>query len=547
MTDLFVIGSCLNSDVAHKQNAFLDTVYAVATLIPGDLDLDTLQPESERRVIRQLLTSLGDDWQIIPKVGILLDNANAEIDVVLASRHRGVFVVEVKGGIIAVRSGRWYQNGEPLKKDPFTQIASAKHQLARRLKSMGLDLEGLFISELVVLPDVGDAPAEGLGPSAPRSHLWTSHELHVPGSALNFISKEHSLVPEDQYLRFLRALCPSVELTSIEGRYFQGALRKIEDETKLHLDAVARLGDSNREFLVTGSAGTGKTFLAEKWARRCATRGERTLLVCYNLPISEEIAQRLEDTEVLVRTFHRLVEELLTPFGFKIPESPTSEWWETVPSQQLVEHADQIANRFDSIIIDEGQDFRPHWLEALKAIHNPVGPRRFLMLADPDQAIYVGPWSPPEGMPSLKLETNLRSSRAVARHVQKLGGAQPNKLALEGAPVSHREATADTLASVVAEEISRLLSKYEVPPAQLAVITRRTKERDLLLAARMPVRLVRWSERDEESSLCETIHRTKGLERLAIIYVDLDSNRDRQLEYIASGRAMLHLVAVVGR
>jgi hypothetical protein len=63
----------------------------------------------------------------------------------------------------------------------------------------------------------------------------------------------------------------------------------------------------------------------------------------------------------------------------------------------------------------------------------------------------------------------------------------------------------------------------------------------------MPVRLVRWSDRDEESSLCETIHRTKGLERLAIIYVDLDSNRDRQLEYIASGRAMLHLVAVVGR
>ena len=40
----------------------------MATLIPEDLDLDGLHPESERRVIRELLLRLGDDWQIVPKV-----------------------------------------------------------------------------------------------------------------------------------------------------------------------------------------------------------------------------------------------------------------------------------------------------------------------------------------------------------------------------------------------------------------------------------------------------------------------------------------------
>lgn len=91
----------------------------MATLIPEDLDLSGLHPESERRVIRELLLRLGDDWQIIPKVGILVGNKNAEIDIVLASRHRGVFVLEVKGGIIAVRNGQWYSNNEKLKTDPF--------------------------------------------------------------------------------------------------------------------------------------------------------------------------------------------------------------------------------------------------------------------------------------------------------------------------------------------------------------------------------------------------------------------------------------------
>jgi hypothetical protein len=150
-------------------------------------------------------------------------------------------------------------------------------------------------------------------------------------------------------------------------------------------------------------------------------------------------------------------------------------------------------------------------------------------------------------MPKLVLETNLRSSKAVARHVQKLGGAQPNKLALEGAPVAQRTATLESLPSVVAEEIARLRREYDIPPVQLAVITRRTKDRDLLMQSAMPIRLTRWEHRDEESVLCETIHRTKGLERLAIIYVDLEPGRNRQLEYIGSGRAMLHLVAVVAQ
>lgn len=517
----------------------------MATLIPDDLDLDGLHPESERRVIRELLLRLGDDWQIIPKVGILVDNKNAEIDIVLASRHRGVFVLEVKGGIIAVRNGQWYSNNEKLKTDPFSQIAGAKHQLARRLKAIGLNLDGLFINEVVVLPDVGDVPAEGLGPNAPRSHCWTRLELQTPEPALAQIRPENTVVPQHQYQRFLQALCPTVELSAMEGRYVQGTRKKLDDETKSKLEIAARLGDFNQNFLVTGSAGTGKTFLAERWARRCATRGEQTLLLSYNLPISEDIAQRLADTDVKVATFHGLVEQLLQPHGFAIPASPSAEWWEQAPAQQLSENAHLVSDRYDAIIIDEGQDFRPHWLEALKKLYRVGGPQRMLMLADPTQAIYGGGWTPPEGFATLQLETNLRSSRAVARYVQSVGGAAPNKSAPEGAPVAQRTATMQSLASVVADEILRIRREYDIAPAQFAIITRHTRERDFLLASPMPVPLARWNQRDEESIVCETIHRTKGLERLAVIYVDLDESRSEQLEYIGSSRAMLHLVAVV--
>ena len=60
----------------------------------------------------------------------------------------------------------------------------------------------------------------------------------------------------------------------------------------------------------------------------------------------------------------------------------------------------------------------------------------------------------------------------------------------------------------------------------------------------MPLPLVRWEDRDEGKVVCETIHRVKGLEKLAIIMVDLDDKIDEMTDYIGASRAMLHLVKV---
>ena len=73
--------------------------------------------------------------------------------------------------MIPVRNGVWYQYDRPLKKNPIDQVGAAKHRLIARLNEMRVNLDGLFISEVVVLPKIGDTPAEGLGPGAPRSRI----------------------------------------------------------------------------------------------------------------------------------------------------------------------------------------------------------------------------------------------------------------------------------------------------------------------------------------------------------------------------------------
>lgn len=515
----------------------------MAILLPSDFDVEALNPESERRVLRELLAVLSDEWYVVPKVPILIEGQNAEIDFVAISQNFGVLLFEIKGGLISVKDGAWYQYDRKLKQTPFEQLVKAKHKLISRLKEMRVDSAGLFVSEVVVLPDVGDAPTEGLGPGAPRERLWVKYDLVGADVLISRLHREKSPVPKKTLQKFLKAICPTVELTETGGRFHAAMVNRIDAATRAQLDNLVGLAD-NQRFLVTGGAGTGKTYLAEAWARRCAARGERTLLLSYNVPLAEDLAVRVEDTEIVVGSYHRFVLALLKPFGVTVPSNVEADWWDQVPPAALIEHSDLIADRFDTIVLDEGQDFKRHWLEALSSLFREDGPKKLLMVADHLQALYAPGWTPPPNTPSLALSTNLRSSRAIASHVAKLGGAGPNASAPVGPAVRELRANISNIAQLVAREISRLTVELEIPSSQIAVLARHRQLRDRLISSPMPSPLVRWEDRDEGKIVCETIHRVKGLERVAVILIDLDEAQDGMTEYIGASRAILHLVKV---
>lgn len=514
----------------------------MAWLVPATMPLTYIEYESERNVVIQLLQRLSDDWVVIPKVTITYRGRNSEVDVVCVSRHRGVVLLEVKGGRVSIKEGQWYSYDNKIK-NPIEQIVGAKHQLVKRMQQLRIDLHDLFMQEMTVLPDVLDVPADGLGPGAPREVIFASVDLEDPEASFARVTREHPPIPVDRFKAFIRALCPTVVLTEEGGRFHQTVLHRVDDETVNRLGALVGLS-TNQRVLAIGAAGTGKTFLAERWARQCAERGERTLFVCYNVPLAEDLAQRMEDSGVDVFSFHRLARSVLGSTDFVVPPDATSEWWDTVPAQQLIERSESTSMRYDTIVVDEGQDFRPTWWEALDTLFSPSGAHRLLVVADPLQAIYAGPWAAPANMMQVPLVVNVRSTRAVGNHVKGLGGAEPNTAAPTGFPVRRHSATPETVVDVVSQEVERLVGECAIPPMHVAILTSHRELRDQLLASPMPVKLTRWEQRDEDTIICETIHRVKGLERLAIILVDLDETRPRELDYIGSSRAVLHLTVV---
>lgn len=60
-----------------------------------------------------------------------------EGDFVIAAPERGLLALEVKGGNIQQRDGRWFQNSAPMKVDPRAQGNEFVRKLVQRLKRDG--------------------------------------------------------------------------------------------------------------------------------------------------------------------------------------------------------------------------------------------------------------------------------------------------------------------------------------------------------------------------------------------------------------------------
>ena len=510
----------------------------MATLLPADFDL-TLLPHSEQRVCKAFLLGLDDTWTVIPSVPIVVDGADSEIDVVLVSASRGVIVVEVKGGVISIEQGRWLQNGRPLQKSPGQQITKAKHNLLKRLRSVGIEMQGMFLCHVIALPDVGSVPPGGLGLDAPAELVFAKPELEFPSAAVDRVLREHGPIPPERVAKLLAALRPDIALEGSEGQVLQWAGKHLDAETRVHLTNVSGL-DKNHRVLVSGGAGTGKTMLVLEWAKRAVERGDRTLVVCFNKPIADQLQRSLERTPAMVGTYHDLVFRLLEPHGFRIGASPTPDYWLHVLTDALAFHADNVGTPFDTIIVDEGQDIHPHWFDSLERLLDPNGPKNLLVVADPAQAIYVKPWNPPEDMVALPMVFNLRNCAAIAKLVQRLGGPAPLPSAPYGDAVVHLYAGGTKeVRKRVRDTVQALSQTYGIPFSQIAVLCTHTNVRDALLAEPIDgCPLVRWVDRSEDAVLCETVQRTKGLERTAVILVDMSGEPDKVLLYIGASRAV---------
>lgn len=517
-------------------------------LIPDDFPMECLANAEERLVVQALVDQLSDDWHVIADVGMGDRDRDRQTDIVIAHHRDGVAVIEVKGHRVSIDQGIWKAHGSPMTPQPLAQAKDNAYTLRSRLRATHPTLSRLEVAWAVALPNTtvidGRLPME-----IDQRQVLTCDRLEHARDAVDELMSYRLAQPLGQVgiERLLQLLRPDVDFAWDPEARARLARAKLDVICAEHVSVLSRL-DLNRKVCVTGGAGSGKTRLAVEWVRRGLDRGERVLLCCYNDPLGGELADRLPDHErLVVGAYFPLAMSLSGMVELDVPDDAGRDWWDQVAVGHLQRHWHEITQRFDTIVIDEAQDFSPAWLAQLQQLLDPHGPRRFLMVADEAQGVYSRGFtlpSPDDGWARCELITNCRNTFGIASLLSaRLGGpAAPEGAMPEALGIGYVEANdLDTLSELVIEECDRIIDHEGHAPARVLVATFGSEVRDRL---RDEHAFVRWEDSDDQTIVCETVHRSKGLEFDYVVLAATSNDMSDALLYVGVSRAIAGLTVI---
>ncbi|ROS79128.1 nuclease-related domain-containing DEAD/DEAH box helicase [Cellulomonas sp. PhB143] len=434
---------------------------------------------AEHSVWRALRDHLPDDVVVLSGVDLQDGDVEREIDLLVAWPGVGIAAIEVKGGYIRRVDGEWRQgSGEREHRiDPVDQVQDARHRLQGYLRAHGYGAGAARTVHLVAFPHVAVPDTWGTI-DLPRAMLIDRADVE---SGAGVVSRVRHAVTQHGQGR--RPLLPDdvEELVEALAGGFPSQVDNLvaasmhESHSDQLTEAQARilevLGQQQR-MRVIGGAGSGKTWLALEQARRRAKAGERVALLCYSRGLGRYL-QRVVDTwprrerPVFVGLFHDLPVE----WGAARGADDDPDHWERRLPLALAElaAARPAAELFDSVVVDEAQDFGDLWWPSLlRCLRDPDEGGLFVFMDDA-QRVFPRDGRAPIELPPFVLDENLRSTKQIAQTFSSMADARVRPRGLDGPPVRMVDVPQDA-AIATADDCVEILVDEGWPPGSIALL-----------------------------------------------------------------------------
>jgi hypothetical protein len=370
---------------------------------PAQRELDTLA---------RLKAGLPDDYTVYHAVHWTnVEGRHAiygEIDFVIANQAGDLLVIEQKTGALDETAEGLAKRHEGKARLISVQMArtaeSLRAKLARSLDGTEIRLDYLLHcpDHRVLAPTTAGLSPERIVDASRRDRLCAVIQDILPRGTHSPTARR-----VDRFLRDIIRL--EVDVSALIGQ-----ARTLVTRLAGGLAHWARQLDIEPYRLrVTGTAGSGKTQLALAEYREAVEQGKRPLYVCFNRPLADHF-NRIAPQGGLICSFHTLCDQLLRTAGRKPDFSQPDAF------ARLVDEAEALAVPagflFDTVIVDEGQDFDARWRDMVLRLAKPSA--RVLWLEDPMQNLYGN--TPPElpGWVRLRAQSNFRSPRPVVSFLQ---------------------------------------------------------------------------------------------------------------------------------
>jgi hypothetical protein len=514
--------------------------------------------QREIETLARLAEALPDDYAVYHAVHWTnLERGYSvfgEIDFIVMNRAGDLLVIEQKAGFLDETPDglvkRYPGRTHSVVADLARNVEALRSKLAARPDAPSARIDYLFYC-----PDYQVRQPHGAG-LAPERIVDANRRGELPAIVADVLPPGEPNV--DATKKAHRFLCDVIQLETDVSALI-GRARNLVARISGGLAHWARQLDfAPFRLRVTGTAGSGKTQLALAEYRAAVERGRRPLYLCYNRPLADHF-RGIAPEGGLACTLHAFCQQRLRAAG-RVPDFSRPGAFD-----RLLDDAAQLPVdddwRFDTIIVDEGQDFTDDWRDLV--LRHAAPDARLLWLEDPLQNLYAKPPVVLDGWVRLSSFANFRCPRPVVRFLAPLLPADiPVEAAspLEAGAVELLTYRDDASLLQALKDAIRLCYSAGFRKEDVAVVSYHGRDNSLLMRYDRigPHTLRRFTgEYDllgapvfsEGDVLIESVYRFKGQAAPAVVFaeVDFDALDDRAVRklFVGATRAMLKLVLVV--
>lgn len=329
----------------------------MAKMYPKNLSLYQ-HTYSEAKVFNALKEQLDDRISVFFSISWIANvnglKEQSECDFLIFDPMYGFLTCEVKGGKgLKVENDEWYliDNNEErkLKRSPMRQAEeSSRYFYELYSKEFMFDFKGVYGS-ISIFPNfvINDPILMDNRPDELVLDLSDMDNLaQCITKAFIFWKRKHSTIgfTQDQKKNFLSLIQKRIAISAAAGALIEDKEKEIDTINRVQDNYVYLLKNYKQAF-ISGGAGTGKTWIALKFAKKELEEGKDILITCYNPGLIKFFSEHLKEySKAKIATIPQLFEE----DGIEDKELSSDKIYEYYESNTF--------KKYDTIIVDEAQD-----------------------------------------------------------------------------------------------------------------------------------------------------------------------------------------------
>lgn len=534
------------------------------------------QSSGEKRVFEYLKANAPSNWYVfhsfrLPKHKYVVFG---EADFVVAAPGYGIFVLEVKSGGVGFDGSDWLfanRSGEVTqkKRGPFQQAREAMFEMEGILSEKlgkAYDRIHLLYGYGVIFTDEEHFPAQSMTEDEPWRLCQKADKVDYCRFIKNLskrfqdelsqLGKSGSgLLEESEAELIAKALRPVIDCVFPLKSFIKSSEDDIISLTEEQYSCLDDI-ELNKQIVITGGAGTGKTLIAVEDARRSSENLSHVGFFCYNKNLAEFIRSNISSPKIDVFSFHSFLQKTCGTVYVANNEIETKYFTEILPELACYRLA-EVDHKYDKIIVDEFQDLcTTAYLKVFDAmLKGGLLDGQFSFYGDfARQAIYNDTVS----LDTLRaftffarkgLSINCRNTLYIGNELINVTGYDDKnyKLRITGEPVDYLVwSDSDEEKQLLAQTIAKY-RKLGFAGSSIMVLSPYKRSNSIVGKyddGKYVISNYADGDEDQYYARFSTIQAFKGLESEIVILVDIDSYANVQLMYIALSRARSKMIVL---